>query len=99
MPSSGIPKQQMAQPFPFGKSHPKSAQIALNSPYAASVPSTKYPSKAITSGYFMPPGLIWCLFYIIFRQLKSPFTNLLQSSWQKLDRQAVLSIGKVNKIL
>jgi len=47
----------------------------------------------------MPPGLIWCLFYIIFRQLKSPFTNLLQSSWQKLDRQAVLSIGKVNKIL
>jgi len=47
----------------------------------------------------MPPDLIWCLFYIIFRQLKSPFTNLLQSSWQKLDRQAVLSIGKVNKIL
>ncbi len=35
---------------------------------------------------------VWCLFYNIPAEKKSPFMNLLQRNWKTLDQKAALSI-------
>ena len=47
----------------------------------------------------MPETILWCLFYMIFSQMKSPFTNLLQRYWKRLDKQKPLSIDNFSKKL